>query len=300
MGGEVKEIKGQFADVMVISELRGAYPNVPIAADVESGGYSPRRLRDVCPAFAQSDVADRSSRNTKLGSNRASAFAAFYSGPNEQNLLCTESSEIAIFAANLPWHNIPALIDHVMNVVGLGSEPEVGRINTRWIVAIWAVVANLLTWRDWAKMKFVRKPVGQHGACANSKYTIATGISARRPQPAVVVRTFVDLVPKAAFEWLVAPVVAPVANWGPAVPTDITHRLTFGYSQLRNRLRGKPRLLPTSAVAIAVWDFVRGFVRGMIGHVNSLLSAIGQAGDCCKQLPGFCIGRTPVIIACWG
>lgn len=48
MGGEVKEIKGQFADVMVISELRGAYPNVPIAADVD---YAALIAGDADPVF---------------------------------------------------------------------------------------------------------------------------------------------------------------------------------------------------------------------------------------------------------
>lgn len=32
---DLLEIKGQFTDIMLISELRGAYPNVPIAADVD-------------------------------------------------------------------------------------------------------------------------------------------------------------------------------------------------------------------------------------------------------------------------
>ena len=41
MDGQVLEISGQFADVLVVTELRGAYPNVPIAADVDFGGYSP-------------------------------------------------------------------------------------------------------------------------------------------------------------------------------------------------------------------------------------------------------------------
>lgn len=41
MGETVLEISGQFADVLVVTELRGAYPNVPIASDVASGGHSP-------------------------------------------------------------------------------------------------------------------------------------------------------------------------------------------------------------------------------------------------------------------
>lgn len=48
MGGEVKEIQGQFTDIMVIAELRGAYPNVPIAADVD---YTALIAGDTEPVF---------------------------------------------------------------------------------------------------------------------------------------------------------------------------------------------------------------------------------------------------------
>lgn len=35
MGDEFKEFKGQFNDVLIVTELRGSYPNVPIANDVD-------------------------------------------------------------------------------------------------------------------------------------------------------------------------------------------------------------------------------------------------------------------------
>jgi hypothetical protein len=44
----VKEIRGQFSDITVISELRGAYPNVPIAADVD---YAALIAGDDSPIF---------------------------------------------------------------------------------------------------------------------------------------------------------------------------------------------------------------------------------------------------------
>lgn len=48
MPAEIKEISGQFADIMVVTELRGAYPNVPIAADVD---YAALVAGDPDPSF---------------------------------------------------------------------------------------------------------------------------------------------------------------------------------------------------------------------------------------------------------
>lgn len=64
MGGEVKEIKGQFADVMVISELRGAYPNVPIAVDVD---YAALIAGDSEPTFVTLPIGKA---NVKSGNGR--------------------------------------------------------------------------------------------------------------------------------------------------------------------------------------------------------------------------------------
>lgn len=64
MGGEVKEIKGQFADVLVISELRGAYPNVPIAADVD---YAALIAGDSEPTFVTLPIGKA---NVKSGNGR--------------------------------------------------------------------------------------------------------------------------------------------------------------------------------------------------------------------------------------
>lgn len=64
MGGEVKEIKGQFSDVLVISELRGAYPNVPIAADVD---YAALVAGQAEPMFVTLPIAKV---NVKSGNNR--------------------------------------------------------------------------------------------------------------------------------------------------------------------------------------------------------------------------------------
>lgn len=64
MTEQVTEFRGQFNDVLVISELRGAYPNVPIAADVD---YAALIAGDPDPVFVTLPIAKV---NVKSGNNR--------------------------------------------------------------------------------------------------------------------------------------------------------------------------------------------------------------------------------------
>lgn len=48
MSGDIKEFSGQFTDVVAVTELRGSYPNVPIAPDVD---YSALVAGDPDPVF---------------------------------------------------------------------------------------------------------------------------------------------------------------------------------------------------------------------------------------------------------
>jgi hypothetical protein len=64
MPPEIREISGQFADIMVVTELRGAYPNVPIAADVD---YAALVAGEDQPMFVTLPIAKV---NTKSGNGR--------------------------------------------------------------------------------------------------------------------------------------------------------------------------------------------------------------------------------------
>lgn len=58
------EIQGQFTDVLVISELRGAYPNVPISADID---YADLTKGDLEPTFITLPIGKA---NVKSANNR--------------------------------------------------------------------------------------------------------------------------------------------------------------------------------------------------------------------------------------
>lgn len=64
MGEQVNEFRGQFTDVLAITELRGQYPNVPIAADVD---YAALVAGDDDPQFLTLPIAKV---NVKSGNNR--------------------------------------------------------------------------------------------------------------------------------------------------------------------------------------------------------------------------------------
>jgi hypothetical protein len=64
MPGELTEFSGDFTDVMVVAELRGSYPNVPISADVD---YAALIDGDTEPVFVTLPIAKP---NVKSGNNR--------------------------------------------------------------------------------------------------------------------------------------------------------------------------------------------------------------------------------------
>jgi hypothetical protein len=64
MPPELTELRGDFSDVMVVAELRGSYPNVPISADVD---YAALIAGDPEPIFVTLPIAKA---NVKSGNNR--------------------------------------------------------------------------------------------------------------------------------------------------------------------------------------------------------------------------------------
>lgn len=64
MPGEVKEIRQQFTDIMVVTELRGSYPSVPIASDVD---YTALIAGDPEPTFLTIPIGKA---NVKSGNGR--------------------------------------------------------------------------------------------------------------------------------------------------------------------------------------------------------------------------------------
>ena len=62
--------------------------------------------------------------------------------------------------------------------------------------------------------------------------------------------------------------------------SDVMQRLTFCQAAPGSGSLANPRLFPAPAMAIAVWNFTRGFRSGILRHVNSSFQAVGRAAGC--------------------
>ena len=155
----------------------------------------------------------------------------------------------------------PALTDCICHIIERSTEKQVDRINAGRVIA---VMADEQALRDWAIMQLPRIPRSQHWPFVGGieiPRRIA-GILGSGPCPtwpqfrAVEWRrpTLVNLVPKAFLDWSAPKVILNISQ---GFPFDVTE---FGYGILPN-----PRLLSAAAVAVAVGDFVRRVVCGIMG-----------------------------------
>lgn len=102
---------------------------------------------------------------------------------------------------------------------------------------------------------------GNRGIGFISQLSVAPCAFGSSPLPALIRVALVNFFPKAIFYG--ARMAQPVMVTGYK-----TNRLPFDVASLKGCILGYGGELPTPAVAVAVGDFIRGFVRGMIGHAK--------------------------------
>ena len=81
------------------------------------------------------------------------------------------------------------------------------------------------------------------------------------------------------------------------MPIDKTRGFALFQSVFGSSMGANRCLLPATAVAITVWDFVCGRVRGMLNHVDKLLSAFGHSLGRYQRRGAISIGFFQVILA---
>jgi len=93
-----------------------------------------------------------------------------------------------------------AFLEQIAYVLLLGAEKEMIRIDTRSIVATWAVVANVHVVRNGTVGQDVTHPVGSVGVAANRKVAVPIGLPDRAsPQPARI--SFLYFFPETILNW---------------------------------------------------------------------------------------------------
>lgn len=176
-------------------------------------------------------------------------------------LPCPTRSEFA-YLDNLFWGKfrtggaVPALVRHIAHVVRLCTKPEMGWIDTKWVIAR---VAHAHADSGFAMCQFPTNPRGI--LSVEERAPIADSAP---PDPTFIWSRLVNLLPKPILDWASASVTDNIAIWA---ASDMAPP---GVSYLRQLC-----LLSATAVAISV----RGFVRGMIGHVASPFLTIGHATE---------------------
>ena len=173
---------------------------------------------------------------------------------------------------------------HVGDVVYSRSEEKMCWIHTDWVIADMAYKKAI---GDGAKMNLPRYTVSRdiRGIRVNaaSKPSVAAGRRRALPFPALFSRGWINVIPETFVKRNVGAV-----NIG--MPRDVLVRFSLDVSSFGVIPGRKAGFFTTTAVAITVGNFLRGVLRGMLAHVESLLIEVGHATGCFQQRRGASIG----------
>lgn len=252
------------------------------------------------PSFAFNNQTNCGSRDTKSGSDLGMDCAGCGKGTNLTHVITCQPSLRVLCPKGLA---LPA--NHIMHVFLLTADNQMVRIDTTRIVA--GVAYDSAGWYG-AIVQFVTKTVGKYPAptlislAANAHCAVSIMTLCSNPQPTVLRRSLDDILPKAlcnrascsqaivvtrdemsfrrlndsttstgaadrAWVWVSACIVAAYVL--PRFALDVAVRFAVSWRNLG--------FLPTTTVAVTVWDFLRSILSGMLAHVVSPSKAIGQA-----------------------
>ena len=154
-----------------------------------------------------------------------------------------------------------SFVKHVINIILNGSEKEMIGITARSYVAL--VETTESVWYG-SILQFPCNAMGKFACSVFAYSSVPMPIFVCTPKPTLVRFAFVDLGPESFFEWAAT-----------LVSTDKSKWLILDVLILCAILGRKIGLLSTSTVAVSMWDFVSGIVRGMITHdVGSYLANV--------------------------
>lgn len=234
------------------------------------------RLRNVSPCYPANNLRNVTFVDLVLCNQciQVEALTKFLS--NLDHLWLREFCEAVRLATRL------AVFCHfIRHIVGLGAKKQMIGVHTAAIVAL---VTNIQVFWGGTAMKYVGDPVSGHLFAAPMRSAVAFWTNWPLPLPANTWIALVNVFPK-----------FPGIGLAGIVSGRKTYRFAFDPSALRLVLCRYPGLLSTTTLAIAVGDFVRGFVRGMLRHVNASLLGVGRATGCLSQRRGVSIGLSSVF-----
>lgn len=230
-------------------------------------------LLDVLPPLAKDNDGDRCVVHSEIFGKLLLT--------NAVGILCANSTDIIGGQLGLRVHfswlrslPVATLVHHILMIVSVCTRPKVIGV---YASAIIAFVANVQPFGYCSLVEFVAEAMRPVANAIYVETPIATNIQNCKT-PAVIRAAlinsgpeFCDLVP---------------AFWRRFVSDDVACGLALDMPFRSISLFCNRSLLSATTVAIAVGDFLRG----IIAHVDKLLSAFGQARDTREVSPGVFVG----------
>lgn len=252
------------------------------------------------PSFALNNHGNCGSCNAESGRNFGMDRTR---GGKSTNLAHVVSRNPSLRVLGSKGLTIPA--NHIAHVFLVAANNQMAGIDATGIVA---GVANYCAGRYRAIVQFVTKAVSKHIAptlvafAPDAHHAVSVMTLRSSPQPTVIQRSLDDILPKTLVNWAAYPRAIVVSlskaafvrfdnsaastgaanctgEWVPprVVTAYIMPWLTLDVTVSRVVPSGDLGFLPTTTVAVTVWNFLRGVLSGMLAHVVSPSKAIGHA-----------------------
>jgi len=237
------------------------------------------------PSLATDDVA-----NMVLGDSKPFAYLPL------RNSLCSKSADFAYlrfgkFRAMVvnPASTCPSLSplpNLVGIVIGISPQEKMMGIHAGRIVA---VMANEQTFRNWAIVKFPGDTMRNKMRAVLASFidnSIVADAAGPLPFPTIIERASRDMSPETLRDGDGCSFKQPSTS---DMSNNVAVWFPFNGSELRGCFLGYVGFLSATAAAVTWFNFLRGVVRGMIVHSNSLL---------CRLLlkPGTINGRRLALV----
>ena len=193
--------------------------------------------------------------------------------PGDDLLVGVDGRRVIFADHTMPWRAYSALlIVAILNVISVVTKPKMSRIHAEAVsyvsnrIALIAAMTHQHPFGNGSIVEFVRDTMGfgRSAPAISSDIDLSVSVraSARSPMPTVIGAALVNLCPKASSDGL-------QDSHFVVVSLDKAQRLPFDNTPFGVSISADRGQLSTTAVAKSWFNFVRGFVRGMLCHVSS-------------------------------
>ena len=204
-----------------------------------------RGLRNMLPSITTNDAGDHRSVDTILDgegfvSNRFALVPPAYLRNLSFGKLCISRTVIS-------WA-LAGFLYHIRAIFGWRTKEKMRNPNAPRVVAM---MTNFQAMRDWAVLQLPSVAMRQCSFPVNPEPTVAANLSSTFPLPTSVRSVLVDFFPETLDR-----------GTDNSVPQNEAQRFASNPAKSLTCLGRKWSVLTATALAVTVWDFVRGIIEG--------------------------------------